>query len=70
MNKKQKRKLIETTIAIVLYLIMYTIPSLVILNVVDISSLTLAWILLFVLLFVGAERLYASLISNGFWKIK
>jgi len=67
---KKKKKLISFIIAIILYVAVYSIPTLVIFKVIDVSAITLSWILIIILALVGAERLYVAFKHNAFWRLK
>lgn len=69
MLNKTKSKLIHLLLASGLWIAVYLIPVLVIIGVWDLSSKTLAWILVALLVFLGAERLYALLFNNTMYKI-
>jgi len=68
--KKKRKRLTQLFIALILYILLVLIPILVILNVWNLSAMMLAWILFFIIIFVGAERLYVSFKSNSFWRIE
>ena len=66
----KKKSLVAPIITLVLYLGLYSIPALVFLEVIDMTARTLSLIFLLVLVFVGGERLYASLKNNCFWTVR